>query len=69
MTPSPRLSTKTGQLHHKLSAQALQVCAEGSGAVENRIDVAICCRFERRGMRWTRLWANRLLKLRFREFG
>ncbi len=54
-------------LRPHLSPEARLVCVEGSGAVEKHIDLTICRRFKGQGMRWTRVGANRLLKLRIKE--
>jgi hypothetical protein len=54
-------------LRAHLSREAKLVCVNGSGAVEKHVDLTICRRFKGQGMRWTRVGANRLLKLRLKE--
>ena len=55
------------KLRPRLSAEAKRVCVEGSGAIEKHIDLIVCRRFKGQGMCWTRVGANRLLKLRIIE--
>ncbi len=54
-------------LRPQLSRKAKRVCVHGSGVVEKHVDLTICRRFKGQGMRWTRMGANRLLKLRLQE--
>ncbi|MGH9671210.1 MAG: UPF0236 family transposase-like protein [Terriglobales bacterium] len=55
------------RLRQQLSPDAQLAAVEGSGAVEKQADLLVARRFEHAGMRWTKVGANRLMKLRIQE--
>jgi len=57
-----------GSRNLKGKVGAKEVLVVGSGGVEKNIDLALCRRFKGRGMSWSRVGAQNLLKLRLLRY-